>query len=69
MMTAAKAKKEGKVWVNLSVSGGKTTPLLGDCRLWFRGPVSPDNSFLIYMLAQGKTVTQARKLLKEAKAK
>lgn len=67
-MTAAEAKKAGKVWLRTSFSGSKHTPLLGACAIETAGPVEPETGFLIYMLIMGHTLTSARKALVNAKA-
>lgn len=59
-MNAAQAKKEGKVWMSLTVSGGKNTPLLGPVSISAKGPKDPDTAFLIYMLFSGHTIKGAQ---------
>ncbi len=66
-MTAAEAKKAGKVWAHIKLSGGKETPLLGDCRVESKGPLDPDVSFVIWMLVKGLSVKEAQAELKKAK--
>ena len=67
MSARREAHREGKVWIKLSMSGGKDTPLLGPTGIKGEGAKDPDTAFLIYMLFRGHTVKQAQAELKKAK--
>ncbi len=68
-MNAAQAKKAGKVWAHIKLSGGRTTPLLGACKAETRGPLDPDKAFIIHMLVSGHSVKEAQAELRKAKTR
>lgn len=65
-MKANEAKKAGLVWLQVTMSGGKDTPILGACTVSSRGPLDPKAAFLAWLLMRGVPIKDAQRELRSA---